>query len=699
MALHLHPRWILAIAALLAIFGASPFLQATPLSLHLHFTNVKYSAWHVQDLNLDVVYHTAEAIEVHLSAKHLTLPAPLQHLTDMTVACPRATISADTVFCPSGQFELHTPLLDPTPVRVTFHYQIKTREVQFALTNIAIAGGMLSVEGHLTQADWSVAFRAATLNLAQFPGRWGEALPWLSQPPHGFKYAGLLHASGRLMGRLQQVLDGTVEGRVEEFSFSDAPSRRVGEHISASFSLHATQQPQRWRIQSNMRFAHGQLYVEPVFLEPTTSPLTLAVDAQWWPSTQRMTLSSVAFDHPGVVTARGRASLELTDVPQVTDAQFDVPPTPFSEMYRVYVQPFLIGTALDAIESTGAISLSVGRDAQGASTLQATLADISLHDRQGRYRFDGLTGTLAWAEDTTAPQPSSLQWRGGEFYAITLGAGRVALQAHGTSLHLLEPVTIPVLDGELRIDEFAMRQVGTPQRTWLFRGGLMPISMGSFSKAMGWPPLAGKLAGRVPQVTYKDGTITMDGTLQAEVFNGTVTVSNLRLDQPMTLVPQLTADIDINHIDMEILTGAFSFGAIKGQLSGSVHDLLLQDWQPVSFVARFATPANDDLPHRISQKAIDNLSSLGGMSGALSRSFMRVFDEFPYDRLGVTCRLQQNVCLMDGVEPAEDGGYYVVKGGRGLPRINIIGHIHRVNWSELIERLKNATKSEGPVFQ
>lgn len=699
MTLHLQPRRLLAVTVFGALCGAAPFLQATPLTLHLHFTNIQYSAWLISDLHLDVEYRTAEAIDVRLSAKRLTLPAPLQHLTDLTIACPRATISAETVFCPSGQLELHTPFLASTPVKITFQYQVKTQEAQFVLTDIAVAGGTVSLDGHVTPSNWQVTFRAAALNITRFPGRWGEVLPWLPQPPPDFKYAGLLHASGHLTGRARQVLEATVEGHVEEFSFSDAQSRRVGEHITAPFTLHATHRQSHWQMQSELQVTRGQLYIEPVFLEPSSAPITLVVNAQWFPATSQVALLSLVFDHPGIVTARGQASFALADGFQVTAARIDVPPTPVSELYRVYVQPFLIGTALDAIESTGTIGLALEHAGLGATTLQVTLADLSLHDRHERYHFDGLTGSLTWTGETTDPHPSSLQWRGGELYAITLGAGQVALQTQGAALRLLEPATIPVLDGTLRIDEFAMQDIGTPHRAWLFRGEVTPISMEAFSKVMGWPLFAGKLAGRIPQVTYKDGAVTMDGTLQVEVFNGTVTVGKLRLDQPMTLVPQLTADIDIDHIDMEALTGAFSFGTIKGQLSGSVHDLLLQDWQPVSFVARFATPSDDDSSHRISQKAIDNLSSLGGMSGALSRSFMRVFDEFTYERLGVTCQLQHNVCLMDGVEPAEAGGYYIVKGGWGLPRINIIGHSRRVHWSELLERLKSATRSEGPVVQ
>jgi hypothetical protein len=699
MTLYLQPLWLLAVTVLLAIFAAVPFSPATPLALHLHFTNSTYGAWLVSELDLDVEYHTAEEIDVRLAAKRLTLPAPLQHLTDLTIVCPRATISAETVFCPSGQLELHTPLLASTPVKITFQYHVKTQEARFALTDVAVAGGTVSLDGHFTPSNWQTTFRAAALDLTQFPGRWGEVLPWLPQPPPDFKYAGRLHASGHLTGRAQQVRDATMEGHVEEFSFSDAQSRRVGEHVTAPFTLRATHRQSHWQIQSELQFTRGQLYIEPVFLEPSSAPITLAVDAQWFPAPSQVVLSSLVFEHPGVVTARGQASLAFADGLQITAARVDVPPTPVSELYRVYAQPFLIGTALDAIESTGTMGLAIAHAGPGATTLQVALADLSLRDQHERYHFDGLTGSLTWTGETTDPHPSSLQWRGGELYAITLGAGQVALQTQGTALRLLEPATIPVLDGALRIDEFAMQDLGTPRRTWLFRGEVTPISMEAFSQVMGWPLLAGKLAGRIPRVSYKDDEITTDGTLQVNVFNGTVTVGNLRLDQPMTRVPQLTADIDIDHIDMEALTGAFSFGTIKGQLSGSVHDLLLQDWQPVSFVARFATPVDDELPHRISQKAIDNLSSLGGMSGALSRNFMRVFDEFTYERLGISCQLQHNVCLMDGVEPAEEGGYYIVKGGWGLPRINIIGHSRRVHWSELLERLKNAIRSEGPVVQ
>jgi hypothetical protein len=126
----------------------------------------------------------------------------------------------------------------------------------------------------------------------------------------------------------------------------------------------------------------------------------------------------------------------------------------------------------------------------------------------------------------------------------------------------------------------------------------------------------------------------------------------------------------------------------------------MEAWEPIAFDAAFATPSEDDSRHRISQKAIDNLSNIGGggVGNAVSQSFLQLFKEFPYDRLGISCRLEHGVCLMDGVAPAE-GGYYIVKGRFLPPRIDIIGYAGRVDWESLLARLKAAISSGGATVQ
>jgi hypothetical protein len=53
---------------------------------------------------------------------------------------------------------------------------------------------------------------------------------------------------------------------------------------------------------------------------------------------------------------------------------------------------------------------------------------------------------------------------------------------------------------------------------------------------------------------------------------------------------------------------------------------------------------------------------------------------------------------MDGVAPAPNGGYYLVK-GKGLPRIDVIGSSRRVDWPRLVQQLIAATRSGGPTVK
>jgi hypothetical protein len=224
--------------------------------------------------------------------------------------------------------------------------------------------------------------------------------------------------------------------------------------------------------------------------------------------------------------------------------------------------------------------------------------------------------------------------------------------------------------------------------------------MQALTTALEWPEFGGKLSGVIPQVTYANGDLTVGGVLLVRVFDGEVTLRNLKLEQPLGQVPRLQVNARAQNIDLEQLTRTFSFGRIEGRLDGRVEGLQMEAWEPVAFDAEFATPPDDHSRHRISQKAVDNISNIGGggVGGALSRSFLRFLEDFPYDRLGIRCKLQDGVCAMGGVAPA-DTGYYLVKGRFIPPRLDVIGYSDRVNWAGLVEQLKQATSGQSPIVQ
>jgi len=129
-----------------------------------------------------------------------------------------------------------------------------------------------------------------------------------------------------------------------------------------------------------------------------------------------------------------------------------------------------------------------------------------------------------------------------------------------------------------------------------------------------------------------------------------------------------------------------------------VRGLVVSDWQLEQCDARFYTTPGDGLPHRISQRAVDNIARLGGGPATLlSTSFLRLFEEFRYRDLGLRCRLRDGVCTMSGVAPAQPG-YYLVRGA-GIPRIDVKGFNRRVDFAILMRRLQAAIGSSGPVVK
>jgi hypothetical protein len=183
------------------------------------------------------------------------------------------------------------------------------------------------------------------------------------------------------------------------------------------------------------------------------------------------------------------------------------------------------------------------------------------------------------------------------------------------------------------------------------------------------------------------------------VFDGSVVVKDLRVADLLSRASRAYGSVDMRGLDLDLLTRAFSFGSMQGRIDVSVQNLELANWRPVRFDAKVESSPGD-YPRKISQRAVDNIASLGGASASavLQRSFLRFFEQFRYDRIGLACRLERNVCVMSGVEDINDG-YLIVKGG-GIPAISVIGYNRLVGWNELLERLSRIRQSGmKPVVQ
>ena len=88
----------------------------------------------------------------------------------------------------------------------------------------------------------------------------------------------------------------------------------------------------------------------------------------------------------------------------------------------------------------------------------------------------------------------------------------------------------------------------------------------------------------------------------------------------------------------------------------------------------------------------------GGLGNSLQAQALKLFDDFGYRRIGISCRLAEEVCEMDGLRSA--GNSFIIVEGSGLPRLTVVGFNRRVDWPTLVERLVAVTQGESkPVFE
>lgn len=353
-----------------------------------------------------------------------------------------------------------------------------------------------------------------------------------------------------------------------------------------------------------------------------------------------------------------------------------------------YFEVLLRTLGLEDMALDGAAKVAVARKAGVWQRVQVDLDATQV--RESRFGFEGLSGNVAWS--AAAPVESTVRWQSARVHEVAFGQARLPLRSEQGGVALTQPLRVDLLGGQLALTRFAWRP-GVLDAALALHG----IQLQRLSQALGWPAFTGTLAGELPALHYADGVLAFDGGLQLALFDGRIDVADLVLERPFGVAPTLAANVAIADLDLKPLTGALGFGEISGRLDGRIDALRVVDWQPVAFDADLHTDGKAKEARRISQRAVQDLSSVGGAGvvAGLQAQVLKVFETFAYARIGLKCQLANDVCEMGGLDSSQ-GGYTIVEGS-GLPRITVVGHQHRVDWPVLVARLKAATEGQVPI--
>ncbi|GHA70021.1 hypothetical protein [Cognatilysobacter bugurensis] len=511
--------------------------------------------------------------------------------------------------------------------------------------------------------EWTQALLAQAWSEARFTAGTGDASLTIAAPER---------ASLRITGPV--VLRGAG---------LDTPDGRIAaEQLGARFDLDA-EFGDVDRIAIDGRLEGGELLFDRTYVALGARTVPLQVQARQ-AGGGRWELPVLTWRDAGVLEVDARALLAPDGTPTTLGVEFRSPV--LQALAAHYLSGWLGSAGLGDLRASGGARGALVVDDGEVESAALVLDDAGFDDPRGRFAFEGLAGDVRFSAG--AAIDSALAWRKGALYGLPFGPARLPWTSGGGAMRLREDLAVGVLGGSLRIEDLVLRPPAGGERFDVRFGlGLDGLEVSQLAQAMEWPAFGGTLSGRIPQARYREDRLTFDGGLSMQLFDGQVAVSAVAMERPFGTAPTMTADIALDDLDLEALTGVFGFGSITGRLDGRIDGLRLVDWQPVAFDARLQTDRRRGVRQRISQRAVQDLSSVGDASfvNTLQGQALALFDDFGYSRIGIGCRLVDEVCTMNGLGSA--GRAFTIVEGAGLPRLTVVGFNQRVDWPTLVERL------------
>ncbi len=462
----------------------------------------------------------------------------------------------------------------------------------------------------------------------------------------------------------------------------------AGENLGGRFDIDYRTAPALSLLTVDGALHGGEFLTGNTYVALPASPIGLRIDAMQHKDAG-WELPRIEWHDGDTLNAQGSAAFGVDA--SLARLDIDIHSADMAPLRERYLSGWLGLFGLGEVGLKGAMGLSIQMRDGVLTHADATLRDVNLGDPDERFVFNGLQGDVRFSAG--APVRSELHWSHGKLYGLDFDASTLPFESDGGLLKFREDAVVPLMGGRMTFRDLVIRPPqGDASADIKFALVLDDIDFGRISKALGLPAFKGKLSGTIPNAHYANERVDFDGGLSMQLFDGRVAFSSLALERPFGSAPSLSADIAFDDLDLLRLTEVLDFGSITGRLDGHINSLRLVDWTPVAFDAAFLTDNQAGSKQRISQRAVQNISSVGDASfmSSLQGRLIGLFDDFGYRRIGIACRLVNQVCEMSGLKgshASQAGNSFTIVSGAGIPRLTVVGFNRQVDWPTLVERL------------
>lgn len=661
----LHAGWNGVLFVAVAMMAAVPAPVTAIERIQISADSIEGNGWQFARPSAAIQLGTRTGAEIRAG----TAVFGTTKVEQPAISCSMLVIASGRIECSQG-----VASLAGNAIPFIFSYDLK-RSVFNAMSNTD-SGERWSIGGVAAEA-WQVTLDITKGDLKRFAGGIPEAQP----RPNAGEISGTVHAEGRGAS----VTNAKADLKLSGVAFSDGAGLKAGEKLNFAITAEGKGSEARidWAFAAD--YLSGEIFWQPVYVAKGGHRITAR-------GTYENGTLGVA-EAKAIVADVGEASLNaaLTIFPMnLKEASLKTGKLNAGPLFDIFIKPFLDKSTLGEASAKGSVSVEASVKSGQLDSAQLIVGDVTLSDPRGRYVLNRLNLTLPWRRATMMQADVSFD----SASLLNVPVGRVAFPVFiDENSFRARNIAIPILDGRLDVGVLEGQKLAGFW-SWKLSGKLNPVSMELLTTALKLPVMKGMLSGDIPDMIYAREILAVNGELEIGAFDGTVRGRNIALLDPLGRAPRFLGDFEARNLDLGLLTSTFSFGRMEGRIDLALANLELANWKPVRFDAELKSSPGD-YTKKISQQAVQNISSLGGAgaAAAIQRSMLSFFEQFGYSKLGLTCKLRNGVCEMGGVEDSAQG-YVMVKGG-GIPAITVMGYNRNVSWDTLVSRVQGAISSNA----
>src|SRR4051812_47528898 len=460
----------LRVASLLSMGVAALLLAPAARALDaivLEAREVTVAGIAVQNASLRLDLLSDKRTRIDLRAAAVELPDPIGRLTSVALTCD-APLFADPRFgCEAGRLSGRGGPAGVVDTKITFETDLKSGVSQFAGSGLSLAGTTAAFEGRLDAQGWTAKARTGTTSI---PALRKFAKPWFELPAD-FTVAGNVAVEGSISDRGKGVI-ADIAATLANAQFTNVAGDIVGEKLGFVMKARVEPREKETGLTLDVSGDAGQAFLSVLFFDFDKNALHFqSRGALRGSALEFETLHLVQADLADI-TGSGRLDL-APEVPAFT-GDLAIAKLEFPAAYSTYMANVLASSLLGDLATRGRVSGEVSVRDNGVIALHLVPKDLELKDNKGRLYLKEVNGDVSWAP-AGETRASRLSWSEGGAYGLSGGAATLDFLTYGMNFALTRPTKLPVFDGAIDIQRFAMGNLGADDMEVAFKGNVEPI--------------------------------------------------------------------------------------------------------------------------------------------------------------------------------------------------------------------------------